>query len=91
MNGILDALLVGIALLASALYALLALGPRPLRQRARAALASCGLPRIAEKTRACGGCDDCTAPDGSAGGAGGETRVPLDGIGHRDARSINRT
>jgi hypothetical protein len=68
MNGILDALLVAGALLASVLYALAALGPRPWRQRAGAALACCGLRRVAQwmtaaggtgKSRACGRCDDC--------------------------------
>jgi hypothetical protein len=86
MSNLLDILLVGTALLASLLYAIVALGPRTWRRRVAAALTSFGLARIAPKTSgACGGCDNCAAPDAKDSTAGAETRVPLDEIGRRKA------
>ena len=83
MNGILDNALVGLALLASAGYAVVSLGPRSLRWRilgilsraAARAPAFLGLGRAAQrlaaastvKGGACGGCDSCGA-DGETGG-----------------------
>jgi hypothetical protein len=57
MNGVLDSLLVGFALLASGVYALLSLGPRSLRRRLLAGLsrllalapAFFGLRRMAQR------------------------------------------
>ena len=87
MSNLLDILLVGMALLASVLYAVLALGPGAWRRRlAAAALASLGLARIAPKTSGtCGGCDNCAAPDAKEPTAGTETRVPVDDIPRRKA------
>jgi len=73
MNGVLDSFLVGLALLASAGYALLALGPRSLRRRVLAGLsqlvalapACFGLRRAAQRLavaaagKAQGACGGC--------------------------------
>jgi hypothetical protein len=86
MSSFLDLLLVGLALLASVLYAVMTLGPRAWRQRMAAALSSLGLSRITPKTTgACGGCDNCAAPDAGKDAAGAETRVPVDEIPRRKA------
>jgi hypothetical protein len=86
MSTLLDILLVGTALLASVLYAIVALGPRTWRRRMAAALSSWGLARIAPKTSgSCGGCDNCAAPDAKDATTGPETRIPLDEIGRRKA------
>ena len=86
MSALLDMVLVGIALLASVLYAIVALGPRSWRRRVAAALSSLGLARIAPKTSgACGGCDNCAAPDAKDSTASAETRIALDDIGRRKA------
>jgi len=81
VNPVLDDILVAAALLASAVYALFALGPRTLRRRtleriagwALRAPAWCGLHDLAARlgaasvkaSGACGGCDNC----GSEGAA----------------------
>jgi hypothetical protein len=84
MSNLLDILLVGAALLASLLYAVVALGPRSWRRRVATILASVGLARVAPKASgACGGCDNCAAPDAKDSTAGSETRIPLDDIGRR--------
>jgi hypothetical protein len=84
MSHLLDILLVGAVLLGSILYAALALGPRAWRLRIASILASLGLARIAPKTSgACGGCDNCAAPDAQEPTAGAETRVALKDIGRR--------
>jgi hypothetical protein len=84
MSNLLDLLLVGAALLASILYAIIALGPRTWRRHIGSALAACGLSRLAPKdSGACGGCDNCAAPDGKTPPAGAETRIPLEDIGRR--------
>ena len=84
MSHLIDILLVATALLGALLYAILALGPRAWRQRISAALASLGLSSIAPKTSgACGGCDNCAAPDAKESAAGAETRVALKDIGRR--------
>ncbi len=86
MSKLLDLLLVGGALLASILYAIVALGPRTWRGHIGSALAACGLARVAPKdSGACGGCDNCGATDAKEAKAGGETRIPLDDIGRRKA------
>jgi hypothetical protein len=86
MSTLLDLLLVGGALLASMLYAIVALGPRSWRRHIGSALAACGLARVAPKSSgACGGCDNCGAPDAKESTAGAETRIPLDDIGRRKA------
>jgi hypothetical protein len=86
MSNLLDILLVGTALLASVLYAIVALGPRTWRRHVAAVLSSLGLARLAPKTSgACGGCDNCAAPDAKDSTAGAETRIPLDDIGRRKA------
>jgi hypothetical protein len=88
MNGVLDVFLVGLVLLASAGYAVLALGPRTLRPRAYAALSRllsrapgcCGLEGIARRLAAasgkaggaCGGCDTCGSEAAGSAGAAGD-------------------
>lgn len=75
MNPVLDDILVAAALLASAVYALFALGPRTLRQRALSRIAGWALraparlglrglaarlgAASAKASGACGGCDNC--------------------------------
>jgi hypothetical protein len=81
MSSILDNALVGLALLASAGYAAVSLGPRNLRRRilgvlgraATRAPAVLGLGRIAQRlaaasmaTGACGGCDTCGGEQATA-------------------------
>jgi hypothetical protein len=81
MSSILDNALVGLALLASAGYAAVSLGPRNLRRRilgvlgraAARAPAVLGLGRIAQRlaaasmaTGACGGCDSCGGEQAAA-------------------------
>jgi hypothetical protein len=98
MHGVIDDFLVGSALLASALYAVAALGPRPVRRRLLSGLAAAlalaapipGVGRLAgrleraaaAKAAACGGCGGCT-PAPAVGGDGGEVRVPVAGIKRR--------
>ena len=97
MNSVIDNSLVGLALLGSAGYALLSLGPRSLRRRLLAALSGAmaflGLRRTAERLAvssagkahgACGGCDSCGSeqpPTAEAPAA--EVRVPVEKIGRR--------
>ena len=92
MKGILDALLVGGALLASVLYAIAVLGPRAWRQRTGAALASRGFARVAQwiapragagTSGTCGGCGDGVVPGANIPDADGKTRIPLGQIRHR--------
>jgi hypothetical protein len=99
MNGILDTSFVGIALVLSAGYALLALGPRALRLRLSAALHRAagraptflgvrrGLERlvaaVAGKAGACGGCEDCGTGQTAGKSADSEVRVPVTKIGMR--------
>ena len=81
MNSILDNTLVGLAILASAGYAVAALGPRDLRRRILGVLsravarapAFLGLGRTAQRlaaasmaTGACGGCDSCGGEQAAA-------------------------
>ena len=87
MSGILDDAVVAAALLASALYVLLTLGPRALRQRLLSRLAgwaarapaafrlgslAARLEAAAAKSAACGGCDDCGS-NAKAGSDGGQS------------------
>jgi hypothetical protein len=103
MNSVLDNSLVGLALLASAGYAVVKLGPRSLRQRmlaglsrliARAPLAF-GLRRISERLgaasagKAQGACGGCDTC-GSENLPQSEVRVPVAKIGRRaNARRVN--
>jgi hypothetical protein len=98
MNQTLDAVLVALALAASAGYAALSLGPKGWRTRFYAALAQATevapaalrLEGIARRLKAaaersggaCGGCDTC-APRADAAAGGSEVRVPLDKIARR--------
>jgi len=82
MNGIIDNALVGLALLASALYALTSLGPRSLRFRLLAAMSRwvsrfpgiLGMRRVAQRLAAAagraagagGGCNSCSSSPASA-------------------------
>ena len=79
MNGIMDNVLVGLALLASALYVLSSLGPRSLRFRLLAAMSRSvarlpGLRRVAQRLAAAagraagpgGGCNSCSSSPAAA-------------------------
>ena len=82
MNGILDNSLVGLALLASAVYAVASLGPTSVRRRLLSAMARAmartprflGLRAMSERLdavsqkaqSACGGCDSCGSQQASA-------------------------
>ena len=97
MNSVIDNSLVGLALLGSAGYALLSLGPRSLRRRLLGALsratAFLGLRRTAERLAvssagkthgACGGCDSCGSEQApKAEGPSADVRVPVGKIGRR--------
>jgi len=103
MNGILDGFLVGLALLASAGYAAVSLGPRSLRRRilgvlshgAARAPAFLGLGRSAQRLAAaakaqgaCGGCDNCgSEPKTAPQPTKAEIRVPVARIGRRARRA----
>ena len=98
MYSVLDDCLVGIALLASAAYAIFSLGPRALRRRSLSALAAgaarmpavFGLRRIAGNlgraaaAKAAGSCGGCCSCDtaGAKPGAG-EVNVPASQIKRR--------
>jgi hypothetical protein len=96
MNGVLDNSLVGLALLASAAYAVAKLGPRSLRQRMLAGLSrliarappAFGLRRISERL----GAASAGKGQGACGGCDNcgpqdlpqsEVRVPIAQIGRR--------
>ena len=98
MSSILDNVLVGLALLASAGYTAVSLGPQSLRRRILGVLsrgaargpAFLGLGRAAQrlaaaaKTRgACGGCDNCGSETTTPQPAKAEIRVPVARIGRR--------
>ena len=99
MNSILDNALVGVALLASAGYAVVSLGPRGLRWRilgvlsgaAARAPAFLGLGQTAQRLAAasqaagaCGGCDSCGGEQAAAQNSPAtEVRVPVGKIGRR--------
>ncbi|HWG70036.1 MAG TPA: DUF6587 family protein [Steroidobacteraceae bacterium] len=70
MNGIIDNVLVGLALLASALYVLTSLGPRSLRYRLLAAM-SRQVARLPEFLRLRRAAQRLAAAAGRAAGAGG--------------------
>jgi hypothetical protein len=90
VNPVLDDILVAAALLASAVYALFALGPRALKRRALARVAGWALrapawfglrglaarlgAASAKTSGACGGCDNC-----GSDGAATETSAPAGG------------
>jgi hypothetical protein len=93
MNSVIDNSLVGLALLGSAGYALLSLGPRSLRRRLlaaqRLAAASAG-----KAHSACGGCDSCGSEQSPTtegpsrikepvGTSAADVRVPVAKIGRR--------
>src|ERR1700722_4146741 len=77
MNGILDNSLVGLALLASAVYAIASLGPRSLRRRILGVLS-----RAAARAPAFLGSEPTTPQPSEA-----EVRVPVAQIGRRTRRS----
>jgi hypothetical protein len=99
MNGFLDDLTVGAALLASIGYAVFKLGPKNLRKRIlevtsetlNAAPASLRLSGLANRLAAasgksqgaCGGCDNCGTESVSAPQSSGEISVPVAKIGRR--------
>jgi hypothetical protein len=98
MSGFLDFALVGLVLLASAGYAILALGPRSLRPRFYACLSrllsrapawlalnavAASLAAASGKTGgACGGCDTCGS-EPAAESPSPEVRIPVSKIGKR--------
>jgi hypothetical protein len=72
--------LVGVALLASMVYALLALGPKSWGRRVRSAL---GLKvQDAKAAASCGGCEGCGS-DTAAPHASAEFKIPVGKIGRR--------
>ncbi len=90
MNSVIDNSLVGLALLGSAGYALLSLGPRSLRRRLLAALSratvSLGLRRTAQRLAAasagkahsaCGGCDSCGSEQSPTTEGPSRIKVPV--------------
>jgi hypothetical protein len=93
MHGLLDEFLVGIALLASIIYALFSLGPRTLRRglavRAAALLrllpATPGLRSLSRRLEtaavkpagACGGCDDCGSATPAASPGSTESEIRI--------------
>lgn len=99
MNYILDHTLVALALIASASYALFALGPRPVKQAIVRGVAAAlqrlepwGLsPALAQRLSALqgdsggcnGGCSDCGSAAPVGTAATSEIRVPLTQIGRR--------
>jgi hypothetical protein len=84
MSHLIDSLLVAAVLLGALLYAILALGPRAWRQRLAATLTSLGLSRLAPKSSgACGGCDNCAAPDAKESAGSAEMRIAPKDIGRR--------
>ena len=98
MSRLLDAALVAVALAASVLYALYALGPKSLRGRlctvladlAARAPATLHLGPIERRLRAaaggsgaCGGCESCGPPTDARAADGKEIRVPVANIGKR--------
>jgi hypothetical protein len=99
MSSLLDFSLVGLVLLASAGYAVLALGPRSLRPRVYASLSRLmlrapgwlGLEGIARRLAAasgkaggaCGGCDTCGSEPAESAGSAGEVRISASDIGKR--------
>jgi hypothetical protein len=99
MNSVLDALLVGLALLASAGYALLSLGPRSLRRRLLAGLsrltarapAFFGLRRAAQwlaaaaAGKAHGACGGCDDCATTQQSPVVEIRVPVTKISRRES------
>jgi hypothetical protein len=93
MSSALDDALVAVALLASALYLLLALGPRTLRRGALSRLAgwAAGAPKgwklgglaarlqaAAAKSGSCGGCDSCASNAAAGPARGGEQRADIE-------------
>jgi hypothetical protein len=97
MNAWLDDGIVGLLLLASALYAAYSLGPKPWRARMMLKLGNLlerspralGLKSLAGKLKAaaarrqagCGGCDNCESTP--ATDAKGEFKIPVSKIGRR--------
>jgi hypothetical protein len=85
MNHWLDQALVGLLLLASGVYAAMALGPRVWRARVLAAL---GAAAALKPKGGCGGCEDCGANATPASSQAQpspppEIRIPVGKIGRR--------
>jgi hypothetical protein len=99
MNAVLDNFLVAAVLLVSLGYALIKLGPRPLRQRilwhlSRALAVAPSFLRLGgvaqrlsaasgKNQAACGGCDSCGTESSSAPQSPSEINVPIAKIGRR--------
>ena len=98
MNAWLDDGIVGLLLLASALYAAYALGPKPRRARMMLKLGSLlersphglGMQSLAGRLKAaaakrqagCGGCDNCESTPATDANSG-EFKIPVAKIGRR--------
>lgn len=82
MTALIDNLLVGLVLLASLVYALMALGPESWRHRIRSAL---GFKPLATKSAgSCGGCEGCGSDTTTATPkASAEIKIPVGKIGRR--------
>ena len=99
MNRVLDGVVVGSALLASVIYALLTLGPQGMRRRILSTLArlaahapsflrSDGIARrlreaSARAASACGGCESRGSEESAARAPASDVRVPVPKIGKR--------
>jgi hypothetical protein len=99
VSGVLDDIVVALALILSVCYAVLALGPKGLRKRwwgalaghAEKAPAALHLGGVARRLRAaadrasaaCGGCESCGPEPEASPGSAREVRVPLATIGRR--------
>jgi hypothetical protein len=80
MTALIDNVLVGLVLLASIAYALMALGPQSWRRRIRGAL---GFESPAAKSAgSCGGCEGCGS-DTAAPKTSAEIKIPVAKIGRR--------
>lgn len=80
MDVLIDNMLVGLALLASVGYALLALGPKTWRRRIRSALGFKSPDAAASAS--CGGCEGCGS-DSAAPNSSAEVKIPVGKIGRR--------
>jgi hypothetical protein len=80
MTALINNVLVGLALLASITYALLALGPKSWRRGIRSALGFKSTD--AKSAAACGGCGGCGS-DTAAPQASAEIKIPVGKIGRR--------
>jgi hypothetical protein len=80
LTALIDSLLVGLVLLASIVYALMALGPQSWRHSIRSALGF--KPSATKSAGSCGGCEGCGS-DTAAPKTSAEIKIPVGKIGRR--------